>query len=117
MEQVLGNLLRAGVLISAAVVLVAGVFYLVRYGAETPNYQVFRGAPNDLRSLNGIINDVFALKRRGTIQFGIMLLMATPVVRVGLSMALFICQRDRTYSVVTFIVLALLIYSLVISHL
>lgn len=117
MEQVLGNLLRAGVLIAAFVVLTAGVFYLIRYGTETPDYHVFRGEPADLQSLSGIIRDVFALRRRGSIQFGILLMMATPMARVGLSMLLFICHRDRTYSVVTFIVLTLLICSLAGIHL
>jgi len=117
MERVLGNLLRVGVLISAFIVSAAGVFYLIHYGTETPDYHVFRGEPADLQSLSGIIRDVFALRRRGSIQFGILLMMATPIARVGLSMLLFICQGDRIYSAVSFIVLTLLICSLAGIHL
>jgi uncharacterized membrane protein len=40
------------------------------------------------------------------------LLIATPVARVAFSVVAFALQRDRTYVVVTLIVLAVLLYSL-----
>ena len=42
-DQIIGNLLRAGVALSAILVSVGGVLYLVRHGAEIPDHHVFRG--------------------------------------------------------------------------
>jgi uncharacterized membrane protein len=112
MDRIISVLLRSGVLISALVVLVGGIFYLVRYGAALPQYGVFRGEPADLRSLSGIVKDVLSFKSRGIIQFGLLLLVATPVARVAFSVLAFALQRDLTYVVVTLIVLGVLLYSL-----
>jgi uncharacterized membrane protein len=51
------------------------------------------------------------------IQFGLLLLTATPVARVVFAMVAFAQQRDRTYVLVTLIVLTVLIYSLTGGHL
>ncbi len=112
-EQIVGNLLRGGVLLAAGVVVVGGTLYLIRYGADSPNYQVFRGEPTDLRTLSGILTDVVSLRRRGLIQLGLLLLIATPIARVVFSVLAFASQRDYTYVIVTLIVLGVLIYSLV----
>jgi uncharacterized membrane protein len=111
-EEIIGNILRTSVLISAAVTLIGGVLYLIRYGQSAPSYHVFRGEPAYLRDLYGIFSDLMVLRSRGIIQFGILLLIATPVARVAFSIIAFLVQRDRTYVVVTCIVLAALIYSL-----
>jgi uncharacterized membrane protein len=111
-EEVIGDLLRAGVIIAASVVLLGGIVYLIRHGAEAPEYRVFLGEPADLRGISGIIADARALSGRGIIQLGILLLMATPVARVVFSVAAFALQRDRTYVVITLIVLAMLCFSL-----
>ncbi|MBI3990079.1 MAG: DUF1634 domain-containing protein [candidate division NC10 bacterium] len=111
-EQIVGNLLRTGVIVAALVVLVGGVLYLVRHGATSPDYQVFRGEPADLRSVSGIVTDALSLRSRGVIQLGLLLLIATPVARVAFSVFAFARQHDRPYVLVTLIVLALLISSL-----
>ena len=67
-EQVMGNLLRAGVILAAIVVLAGGIFYLIRYGSTSPDYRVFRGEPADLRSVSGILTDAIHLHSRGLIQ-------------------------------------------------
>ena len=112
LEQVLGNLLRAGVMVSGAVVLAGGILYLSRHGSAVPHYRVFSGEPSNLRHVRGIMGDAIGLRGRGLIQFGLLLLVATPVARVLFSLVGFTIQRDRTYVVVTLIVLAVLIYSL-----
>ena len=47
-EDIVGNLLRAGVTTSAAVVLAGGIIYLLRHGSSHPDDHVFRGEPQDL---------------------------------------------------------------------
>ena len=59
-----------------------------------------------------MIGGVLALDPRAVIQLGLLLLIATPIARVAFSLLAFIRQRDRTYVVITAIVLAVLLYSL-----
>jgi len=115
-EEVMGNLLRAGVSLAAAVALMGGIFYLIRYHSTSPDYRVFRGEPADLRSVSGILADAIELRSRGLIQLGLLLLVATPVARVVFSVFAFARQHDLTYVLLTLIVLAVLIYSLVGWH-
>jgi uncharacterized membrane protein len=111
-EDIVGNLLRVGVTTSAAVVLAGGIIYLLRHGTSHPDYHVFRGEPQDLRTLSGIFHDAFTLHGRGIIQLGLLLLIATPVARVAFSIWGFAAEQDRMYVVFTSIVLVILLYSL-----
>jgi uncharacterized membrane protein len=112
MDRIISTLLRSGVIVAALVVLVGGILYLFRYGATLPEYGVFRGEPANLRTASGILKDAFSFRARGLIQLGLLLLIATPAARVAFSVLAFAWQRDRTYVIVTLIVLAILIYSL-----
>lgn len=111
-DEIIDNLLRAGVILAAAVVLLGGGLYLTQHGSTVPDYRVFHGEPAYLRGVSGIVKDARALDGRGLIQLGLLLLLATPVARVAFSVVAFGLQRDRTYVVVTLIVLAVLLYSL-----
>ena len=113
MDVVIGNLLRAGVLISALVVMVGGVLYLARNGGSPTDYRVFRGEPSDLRSVGGILRDAVALNGRGIIQLGLLLLIATPVARVAFSIFGFAEEHDHMYVVIASIVLLVLACSLI----
>jgi uncharacterized membrane protein len=88
------------------------VWYLARFGMMVPNYRVFHGAPEGLRSVAGIRKGVAALDPRSVIQLGLLLVIATPIARVALSVFAFAAQRDRTYAAITLIVLAVLVGSL-----
>jgi len=116
-EEIVGNLLRGGVIFAAIVVLVGGFIYLVRYGGTAPDYRVFHGEPVDLRCVSGIVTDALELRSRGIIQLGLLLLVATPVARVVFSVFAFAQQHDLTYVIITSIVLAILLYSLTSGYL
>ena len=112
MDDIVSILLRVGVIVAAVVVLAGGILYLYRYGHEFPGYRVFQGEPSDLRTVSGILRDAWSFRARGIIQFGLVLLIVTPLARVTFSVIAFALQRDRTYVAVTLIVLTLLLYSL-----
>ena len=112
LEFLVANLLRGGVLLVAMIVAVGGVVYLWRHGMEPTAYQYFRGEPADLRTLSGIVAEVFAFRGRSLIQLGLLLLITVPVGRVALAMVAFYKQRDRLYFCISLIVLTLLLYSL-----
>ena len=111
-ELALGNLLRVGVLLAGFVVFCGGCIYLMRHWNAPADYHIFRGEPSDYRTVTGIIRDLLNLRGRGMIQFGLLLLIATPIARVAFSVWGFAAERDRMYTVFTLIVLASLLFSL-----
>ncbi|HLV81704.1 MAG TPA: DUF1634 domain-containing protein [Chthonomonadaceae bacterium] len=115
-EEIIGRLLIAGVLLAAVIVAGAGLLYLARHGAEPPHYRLFQGEPADLRSVRGAFDDALAGHSRGMIQVGLLLLIATPIARVVFSVFAFFRERDRLYVGITLVVLAVLLYSLFASH-
>ncbi len=98
--------------LAAAVVFIGGIIYLNRHGHEPANYHVFQGEPSDLKTIPGIIRSALGLHGRGIIQFGLLLLIATPVFRVALSIWGFAAEKDHMYTLFTIIVLIVLLYSL-----
>lgn len=112
LEQIIGNLLRAGVMLAAAVVLAGAALYLLHHGAERPDYSTFHGVPGNLQSMRGIWHEMLSLNGSGMIQFGLVLLVLTPISRVAFSTLGFLLEGDRMYVVITLIVLAVLLFSL-----
>ncbi|HUN83430.1 MAG TPA: DUF1634 domain-containing protein [Terracidiphilus sp.] len=112
LEIIIGQLLRAGVLLAAAVVLAGAGLYLVQHHAEKVSFHTFVNERADLRTLPGIVRSAAHLQSEGLIQFGLVLLIATPVARVVLAVVGFYLERDRLYALVSLIVLAVLAFSL-----
>lgn len=111
-ETIIGNLLRTGVLLSACVVLVGAGIYLKRHALEPADYHVFSGEASEYRTVSGIMHSVLTGRGRGVIQFGLLLLIATPIARVLFSLGGFAIEGDRMYVLFTAIVLAILLYSI-----
>jgi uncharacterized membrane protein len=116
MDEIIGRLLQGGVILAAAFVLAGGAVFLTRHPMPVTDYRVFRGEPEELRTLTGIFHGARELRGRGLIQLGLLILIATPIVRVAFSVVAFLYQRDWTYVAVTLIVLGLLVYSLLGGH-
>jgi len=111
----LGHLLRFGVLSSAVVVVAGAAIYLARHAFEPANFSVFREESAALRSIPAILAGGTHFHGSAIIQFGLVLLIATPVARVIFSVIGFVLERDYLYVVLTLVVLAVLLYSLVSS--
>jgi uncharacterized membrane protein len=111
-EITISVLLRIGVTLAAVIVIVGGILYLIRNGHSIPEDHIFRGEPADLRQVPGVLHEMLALRGRGIIQLGILLLILTPVVRVAFSVFAFWQQRDRLFTIVTLIVLLILVHGL-----
>ncbi|HEX3998118.1 MAG TPA: DUF1634 domain-containing protein [Pirellulales bacterium] len=111
-ELIVGQLLRAGVILAAAVVLIGGAAYLVKYGTTEPQYKTFHGVPADLKSPTGIIAAAVGLRPRGLVALGLLLLIATPVARVVFTIFAFLMERDYMYVAIAGYVLAVLLFSL-----
>lgn len=111
-EHIMGALLQTGVLLSILVALLGMALYLGRDGRHVADFRVFRGEPFDLREAPAIVSAAFLGHREAIIQLGVLILIATPIARVLLSLAAFALQRDRTYVVVTLVVLVVLLSGL-----
>ena len=112
LESIIANLLRAGVLLAAAIVFAGGILYLLHHHADTINYRQFSTGNTGMQSLHGVIDSAAHFKSEGLIQFGLLLLIATPVARVALAVVGFSLEKDWLYAVVSLIVLAILAFSL-----
>ena len=115
-EQMIGRLLQIGVLISATIVLIGGTMFLIQHGRAPVGFHDFSTTPTPLWSLGGIIHGALALDSASIVQLGLVLLIATPVMRVALTLVAFAVQRDRLYVMLTALVLALLLYGLIRGH-
>jgi uncharacterized membrane protein len=106
----MGNLLRAGVLTAGVVVLLGGIYFLLAHGSESPDYHLFKGESPDITSFAGIFRGLVEFSPRAWIQFGLLILIATPVARVCFALFAFIRDKDRKYTWITLIVLVFLLY-------
>jgi uncharacterized membrane protein len=112
-EIFLGHLLRTGVIIAALIVFAGGIWFLAQSSGARKDYRTFRGVPAELSHVPQIFHGAVAWQPLAVIQLGILVLIATPVARVLFSMLGFALERDWMYVVITAIVLALLLYSLI----
>ena len=111
-EIVIAYLLRAGVLTAATVVIIGAALYLGAHPAARVDYRTFHSVPDALRTVHGIAHTAFSGDSRAIMQLGLLLLIATPIVRVMFSVAAFAIEGDRMYVFFTTLVLAVLLYSL-----
>jgi uncharacterized membrane protein len=116
MQVVIGWVLRLGVFISMTVVFFGGIIYLYRHGYSMADHHVFKGIPVFLQSAGGIINGIITLRGQAIIQAGIILLIATPIVRVIFSAIGFVVERDYLYIVITLLVLLIIFISMLSGH-
>ena len=97
-ERLVGRLLQIGSLASAVVVAAGGVIYLAQRGGTLADFHAFRGEPERLRHIAAIAVEAVHLHARGMIQFGLVLLVFTPICRVALTAAIFLFQRDYVFA-------------------
>lgn len=115
-ELLISNLLRAGVLLSIALVLTGvGVMF-----AHNPAYFTSSSEMATIKSssfsfptsLPAVVRGIGHFEGRALVMAGLLVLIATPVMRVAVSILAFIHLRDRTFVVITSTVLTLLLVSL-----
>ncbi|MBO9673169.1 MAG: DUF1634 domain-containing protein [Sphingobacteriaceae bacterium] len=111
-EKIVGKLLRFGVITASLVVLLGGILFLVQNGTQgRPDYHIFKGEENDFITFEGIFMGLFTFKPMAIIQFGVLLLIITPVMRIVFSLFAFILEKDKLYVIITLIVLAIILGS------
>ena len=120
MSAVVGSVLRYGVILSG-LVLIAGVLRLASLSAysDTGEFLIYNPSViphgNFNASLQGLVSGLPVLDPVSLIELGAILLIATPVARVFVSILLFVAEGDRLYVAVTLVVFLLLLFSMLVT--
>ncbi len=103
-ELIISNVLRGGVLLSVAVIL-AGIsyFHFLKPAGVNLSY------PD---TLGGLFHGLVKGDPLSIVMSGLIILLATPVIRVAVSIVAFALEKDDTYVVITGIVLLILLFSI-----
>ncbi len=110
---VVSTVLIVGVTTSAALIAAGFVGSLVVGWEGSLNGAVPGIDATDFGTLG---RNLLALRPIGLAQAGLVVLIATPVVRVAASVVGFALERDRLYAAITLVVLAILLTSLFLLH-
>jgi uncharacterized membrane protein len=110
MELAISHMLRAGVSVAAVVVFVGGFLYVLQAHGVAPDYRNFHGIASPADRVPPLLV-AHHLDSGNIIRLGILLLIATPIMRVAYCVYSFAAQKDKIYVVVSSIVLCVLLYS------
>jgi uncharacterized membrane protein len=118
-ELLISNLLRVGVMLSLILIVLGTVTTFVQH----PEYLSDRTSLGHLidpgsatpHGLSEVIAGVRRFQGEALVTAGLLFLIATPVMRVGVSIFAFIYQHDRLYTLITAMVFCLLLLSFVLG--
>jgi uncharacterized membrane protein len=120
MNVIIGKVLRYGVLISAAVTVIGAIGLVISNGRlDTSAFINYNPGvvPHDGIgvSLSSLASGFVSFSPSSWVELGVILLIATPVSRVLISVLLFAAEKDRLYVVITGVVLTLLLFSMLVT--
>ena len=114
-ERIIGSLLRVGVTISVGVIVMGTVISFAHHPGylwSAKDLPVLTNPGNaEPHTLRGVIVGAFSGHGQPLVMLGLLLLIATPVLRVGISIVAFLLQRDWIYTLITAAVFGLLLLS------
>ena len=114
-ELLISTILRAGVVVSLLVIVTGTVLSLRHHPAYFNNPSSLKQITTPGRIVPHTLHEVFIgaiqLKGEPLIAAGLLLLIATPVLRVAVSIFIFLFERDWPFVLTTAFVLAMLILS------
>ena len=117
MRNMMGSLLRIGVLAAAFLVVLGGTLFFIQHPGEIFDYTTFKGEPANFRQVHLILKEALKFRGRDIIQLGLLVLIATPIARVIFSLFGFFIEKDWIYVAITSIVLIILSVSLFSNYL
>jgi len=109
-ELAISQVLRGGVVISAAIILLGVVWFYLQMaitGHATLTYP---------HSLVEVAQQLAEGDPLSLVALGLLILLLTPILRVAISIVIFALERDWLYTVITLIVLLILLVSLLLGR-
>ncbi|MGE5610076.1 MAG: DUF1634 domain-containing protein [Bacillota bacterium] len=114
-ELVISGLLRIGVTASFVIVLVGTMISFVHHPdyASSPERLVHLTKPGAAfpHTIGGVIRGVREVRGQAIVVLGLLVLIATPVMRVAVSILAFLYEDDLAFALITTLVLTLLLLS------
>lgn len=110
MEELIGTVLLIGIALSLVLVCIGGAFYLWQYGGQPLHTEllqddVFKASPIHILQL------ALSLTPLGIIELGLLILVATQIMRVALLLFFYIRLRDYWFILISVFILMILLYS------
>ena len=107
-EVLISTVLRGGVLLSGSIIL-GGIayFFLLKFGGRLVSLPFPHTLP-------AVFHDLVRGEPLAVIGLGLLVLLATPVLRVIVSIVGFALEGDRTYVAITTLVLTILLFSIIV---
>jgi uncharacterized membrane protein len=122
MNNILGIVLRSGVVLSGVIIAIGTMLFVANHSLDdTSAYLSYNPGliphGNFPVSLASIATGLGSLDPFSIIELGFLVLLATPVARVALSLLLFAAEKDRMYVYLTAAVLVILLFSMLATPL
>jgi uncharacterized membrane protein len=118
-ELLISNLLRIGVIISLVLMVIGTIISFTHHPEYLSSAEELQRLTQPGAAFPRTVPDVIAgirdLRGRAIVTLGLLLLIATPVIRVAVSIFAFIYQSDRIFTLITAVVLCLLLLSFVLG--
>lgn len=119
-EIAISYLLRIGVVVSVALIVIGTVISFLHH----PDYLHASGALHTLatpgasfpHTPRSVLDGLTTSRGQAIVMVGLGVLIATPIMRVGISIAAFVRERDWTFTAITAVVFALLVLSLLLGR-
>lgn len=111
-QIILGTLLRVGVIVSTLVVIIGGIIFLTTQANHQISFSEFKPKQTKFSSVAEILKGLKSFDGLAIIQFGVLLLIFTPIARVVFSIFSFLMEKDYMYVLIGIIVLCVIITSL-----
>ncbi len=106
LDNTLSRTLTCSTALAAAVCLVGLALSHLARSPSAPAWNTFR--PDHSLNATRVLRDACQLNPLALTQLGVLLLILTPAARVAITLLLFLRQRDRTYALLSALVLAAL---------
>ena len=122
MNKILGIVLRSGVVLSGLIIATGTILFIANHSLDDASAYLSYNPGliphgNFPVSLASISSGLLSLNPFSIIALGFLVLLATPIVRVALSLFLFAAEKDRMFVYLTATVLAILLFSMLATPL
>ena len=119
-ELIISYTLRLGVVTSVILILLGMCVSFIRHpqylSSKTELVALTRLGATFPQTIGGVVLGLAEFRGQALVVLGLLVLIATPVVRVAISILAFLLQRDHAFVAITTIVFALLLLSFVLGH-
>jgi uncharacterized membrane protein len=112
-QLAIGYLLLIGAFICLVIIFAGGSLYLIQHGHEPIYQQAFYEKSQAVPSIAIIFHNAASFSALALVQVGLLCLVILQLIRVAMITWFFINLRDKLFSLISFFILSVLIYSFI----